>query len=157
MRLRTSDVRNDSARSLCGRGPHMLEFREKKQQEVRMSDVPSLLETKRLELGETKKDFAKRFNWSHAMYSQVVRGVRGVPERALSKAANILGVEMIELRKIPTVHIPKKNRFVSMEDLITAEELEYLTKIAQAAGAALPLSLLLQHLEIYRKRDERGP
>ena len=122
-----------------------------------MSDVPSLLETKRLELGETKKDFAKRFNWSHAMYSQVVRGVRGVPERALSKAANILGVEMIELRKIPTVHIPKKNRFVSMEDLITAEELEYLTKIAQAAGAALPLSLLLQHLAIYRKRDERGP
>ena len=122
-----------------------------------MSDVPSLLETKRLELGETKSTFAARFGWSPQMYAQVRSGVRRMPEKGLLKASDILGISAIELRKIPTVHIPKKSSFVSLEELITVEELEYLTKIAQAAGAALPLSLLLQHLAIYRKRDERGP
>ena len=111
------------------------------------ADLLELLEDKRRKLKQTKKVFASSIGTDSGTYCHALAGRSNLPARTVRKIAKLLGrpaaeVEMLRYLVSPVATVRDR--------LLTTSDLEFMTSVTSKLHKPLPLSLLLEHLELER-------
>lgn len=115
-------------------------------------DIADFLESRRTEKKMTKQQFAKFLGIASSYYGRIISKKRGVSKGAkqhIIKALNLEGQDLTnfeDMARVSGVHRPDRSQYLD------AEELKYLSRIAEVAGP-LSFDLILSHLRLYRARQ----
>lgn len=109
----------------------------------------SLLEKKRLELGEPKVKFGKQLGMGSSYYSVVSTGSRPYPQEKIGRAAALLGISEERAQQLAAGKWSPSKLLCSKglaDRSISCEDAKRLVSILEVAGKPLPLSVLLKIL-----------
>lgn len=115
-------------------------------------DIADFLESKRKEKHMNHTDFAKLLGMAQSNYSRMISNKTGITKTSQKRIIDGLSLEGEDLTKFQEAVKVSGGRRPDKNIRLSAEELQYLARIADVSGP-LPFNLMLQHIKLYRSRQ----
>lgn len=114
-------------------------------------DIADFLESKRTEKQMNHTSFAKLLGMAQSSYSRMISNKTGITRASQKRIIDALNLEGEDLTKFQEAVKVSGGRRPDQNIKLNAEELQYLSRIADVSGP-LPFNLMLQHIKLYRSR-----